>query len=201
MHEAIRGGSLGRITVTYVEWAGAGHQQVVVPWTLIDGPEAAQAFAARLEQEPIGRVLYTSLSGAIDFGVGLMASKGVAAAREVIDVSGDGPNSSGRSPALARDEAVAKGITINGLPIMLKRPTGFGDMENLDHYYRDCVIGGPGAFIVPVRERQHFADAIKTKVVREISDLSSEPFIQKAQTDARMNCETRGGSYWRNQGP
>jgi hypothetical protein len=78
---------------------------------------------------------------------------------------------------LARDEAVARGITINGLPIMLKRPTGFGDMENLDQYYRECVIGGPGAFLVPVRERSQFAEAIRTKIIREIAildDLSAE---------------------------
>jgi hypothetical protein len=103
-----------------------------------------------------------------------------------VDVSGDGPNSSGRSPALARDEAVAKGITINGLPIMLKRPTGFGDMENLDQYYRDCVIGGAGAFLVPVRERQHFADAIKTKILREIVGLPPQPATRFARAEGPM---------------
>jgi hypothetical protein len=113
------------------------------------GPGSATAFADRLAEAPIGRIFQTSISGAIDFQRKLLDETGAEPLRKVIDVSGDGPNSSGRSPALARDEAVAKGITINGLPIMLKRPTGFGDMENLDHYYRDCVIGGAGAFLVP----------------------------------------------------
>ena len=177
VHDAIRGGMLGRITVTYREWSGASDQMVVVPGTTIDGPGSAVAFADRLAEAPIGRIFQTSISGAIDFSARLLDQTGAEPLRKVIDVSGDGPNSSGRSPALARDEAVAKGITINGLPIMLKRPTGFGDMENLDQYYRDCVIGGAGAFLVPVRERQHFADAIKTKILREIVGLESEPRI------------------------
>jgi hypothetical protein len=175
VHDAIRGGMLGRITVTYMEWSGATDQKVVVPWTIIDGPGSATAFADRLAEAPIGRIFQTSISGAIDFSAKLLDQTGAEPLRKVIDVSGDGPNSSGRSPALARDEAVARGITINGLPIMLKRPTGFGDMENLDHYYRDCVIGGAGAFLVPVRERQTFSDAIKTKVLREIVGLPPQP--------------------------
>ncbi len=102
---------------------------------------------------------------------------------------------------LARDEAVAKGITINGLPIMLKRPTGFGDMEHLDLYFRDCVIGGPGAFLVPVREREQFAQAIRTKIVREIAGLPVEPLIQEAQGEPRIDCATRANTYWQNQTP
>ena len=191
VHEAIRGGMTGRITVTYVEWAGAGHQQVVVPWTVIDGPESALAFADRLAGQPIGRVFYTSISGAIDFGVGLLAQKGVEAAREVIDVSGDGPNNAGRPVTEARDAAAARGITVNGLPLMLKRPSSAWDIEDLDLYYRDCVIGGPGAFIVPVRERSQFADAIRTKIVREIADLPArvQPArIESAQSEPEIDC-------------
>jgi hypothetical protein len=200
VHEAIRGGMLGRITVTYMEWSGMSDQKVVVPWTIIDGPGSAVAFADRLAEAPIGRIFQTSISGAIDFSAKLLDDTGAEPLRKVIDVSGDGPNSSGRSPALARDEAVAKGITINGLPIMLKRPTGFGDMENLDHYYRDCVIGGAGAFLVPVRERQHFADAIKTKILREIVGLPPEPTIQHAQAEVRIDCHSRQGRGY-NFGP
>jgi hypothetical protein len=117
---------------------------------------------------PVGRLLSTSISGAIDFSVGLLGQSGADAICRVIDISGDGPNNAGRTVTLARDEAVAKGITINGLPFMLKRPTGYGDIENLDAYSQDCVIGGPSAFIVPVREAHQFADAIRTKLVREI---------------------------------
>jgi hypothetical protein len=189
VHEAIRNGMLGRITVTYVEWSGVEYQNVIVPWTVIDGSESAVRFADGLGNSPIGRVMRTSISGAIDFGVKLLDKTGVEPIRRVIDISGDGPNSSGRGVVEARNEAVAKGITINGLPIMLKRPSGFGDMENLDHYYRDCVIGGEGSFLVPVRERQQFADAIRTKIIREIAALPVEPLIQKVQAEAPVNCQ------------
>ena len=188
VHDAIRNGMLGRITVTYVEWSSADQQTIVAPWTIVDSPETAMRFADGLSKTPIGRIQRTSISGAIDFGVKLLAETGVAPMRRVIDISGDGPNSSGRGVVAARDEATAQGITINGLPIMLKRPSGFGDMENLDHYYRDCVIGGEGAFLVPVRERHQFAEAIRTKIIREIANLP-EPLIRKIQADARADCQ------------
>ena len=189
VHEAIRKGSLGRIAVVYVEWSGALEQKVVVPWTVIDGPGTAAAFSERLAQTPIGLLLSTSISGAIDFGARLFGQSGVDAMRRVIDISGDGPNNTGRMVTLARNEAVAQGITINGLPFMLKRPSGMGDIENLDLYYRDCVIGGPGAFIVPVREARHFADAIRTKLVREIAGVPEpEPLVRLAQDRERFNC-------------
>ena len=109
--------------------------------------------------------------------------------RRVIDISGDGPNNTGRMVTLARNDAVAQGITINGLPFMLKRPTGFGDVENLDYYYQDCVIGGVGAFIVPVRKAHQFASAVRTKLVREIAGgLEHEPLIKNAQDRERSNC-------------
>jgi hypothetical protein len=145
-------------------------------------------FADGLHDNPIGRLRRTSISGAIDFGVKLLEQAGVEPLRRVIDISGDGPNSSGRGVVAARDEAITKGITINGLPIMLKRPSGFGDMENLDLYYKGCVVGGEGAFLVPVRERQQFADAIRTKIIREIAALPAETQIQKIQADAPVNC-------------
>jgi hypothetical protein len=161
---------------------------VVVPWTIIDGPEGALKFADSLSSTPIGRIRRTSISGAIDFGVKLLEQTGVEPIRRVIDISGDGPNSSGRGVVAARDEAIAKGVTINGLPIMLKRPSGFGDMEHLDLYYRNCVIGGEGSFIVPVRERQHFADAIRTKIIREIAALPARPLIQTVQAEPSISC-------------
>lgn len=188
VHDAIRNGMLGRIIVTYFEWSGVDYQNVIIPWTIIDGSEAAIKFAAGLHDNPIGRLRRTSISGAIDFGVKLLDQTGVEPIRRVIDISGDGPNSSGRGVVAARDEAIAKGITINGLPIMLKRPSGFGDMENLDLYYKGCVIGGEGAFLVPVRERQQFADAIRTKIIREIAALPAKSLIQKLQADAPVNC-------------
>jgi hypothetical protein len=189
VHDAIRKGVLGRIAVTYVEWSGATEQNVVVPWTFVDGPEAATDFAERLARTPVTRLLSTSISGVIDFSVRLLGQSGADALRRVIDISGDGPNNAGRMVTLARDEAVAEGITINGLPFMLKRPTGYGDIEELDAYYQDCVIGGPGAFMVPVREAQHFAEAIRTKLVREIAGGPDfEPLIRRVQDRERSNC-------------
>jgi hypothetical protein len=169
VHQAIGSGLLGRIAVVYLEWAGVHHQEVVVPWTVVGGPSEAAAFADRLGRTPPGRATWTSVSGALDAGTFLLAQSGVEATRRVIDVSGDGANNQGRPVTIARDEAVAKGITVNGLPLMLQRPTGAWDIENLDSYYRDCVIGGPGAFLIPVREREQFAEAIRAKLVREIA--------------------------------
>jgi hypothetical protein len=200
VHDAIGRGMLGRISVTYMEWSGEEDQRVVVPWTVLDGAATAQAFADQLARVPPGRIFQTSISSAIDFSVRLIGTSGVDPLRRVIDISGDGPNSSGRLVTAARNEAIAKGITINGLPIMLKRPSGFGDMEHLDQYYRDCVIGGQGAFIVPVRERHQFAEAIRTKIIREIAALPEGGFVHRIQIEPQMDCTTRQ-TYWRNQGP
>jgi hypothetical protein len=189
VHDAIVKGSLGRIAVTYVEWSGAAQQVLVMPWTIIDGPPAAGAFADRLGGAPISRFFSTSISGAVDYGVKLFQGNGIEALRRVIDVSGDGPNNDGRVVTQARDAALAEGIVINGLPIMLKRATGYGDIENLDQYFRDCVIGGPGAFIVPVRDKTQFAEAVRTKLIREIADLRDPaPLIHRAQEAERADC-------------
>jgi hypothetical protein len=189
IHDAIRRGMLGRIAVVYMEWAGANDQQVVLPWTLIDNRESAMAFAGALAERPTRRASRTSISGAIDFGVRLIAQSGFAATRQVIDVSGDGANNQGRPVTAARDEAVAKGLTINGLPIMLKAP-GPWDIEDLDQYYRDCVIGGQGAFMTPVRDRNQFVQTVKTKVLLEIA--AREPpdaRVELAQSpDRAANC-------------
>src|SRR5215212_1348915 len=178
VHDAIRRGLLGRIAVAYVEWAGAGDQKILLPWTVLDNPEDANAFAERLAEAPTRRAQRTSISGIIDFAARLLAESGFAAARQVIDVSGDGPNNQGRPVTTARDEALAHGVTINGLPIMLKAP-GYFDILDLDLYYRDCVIGGQGAFMVPAREREQFREAVKTKVILEVAERAPpEPLIQ-----------------------
>jgi hypothetical protein len=188
VHRAIAEGALGRIAVTYVEWASASDQQVVIPWMNINGAEAAFEFADRLARIPTRRGYRTSISAAVDFSAGLFAELNVEPARRVIDISGDGPNNQGRSITAARDEALARGIAINGLPIMLKRPSGPADIENLDIYYRDCVIGGPGAFMVPVREREQFIPATTAKLIREVADSPSlRHFVQPAQ-GSRMDC-------------
>jgi hypothetical protein len=202
VHDAIRRGMIGRIGVIYMEWAGASDQQVLLPWTVIDNPESAMAFAGALAEKPTRRASRTSVSGAIDFSAGLLAKSGMAPTRQVIDVSGDGPNNQGRPVTAARDEAVAKGITVNGLPIMLKAP-GPWDIEDLDLYYRDCVIGGQGAFMVPVRDRAQFVQAVKTKILLEVAGRPpAEPLVKPAQTlERRANClagEQRLQNRWGN---
>jgi Protein of unknown function (DUF1194) len=147
VHEAIRKGALGRVAVTYMEWAGMVTQQVVVPWAVIENSDDALQFADRLAASPIRRAPRTSISAAIDFAVLLLDGSGVDAIRRVIDISGDGANNQGRPVTNARNDALERGITINGLPIMLKR--GAWDIDHLDLYYRDCVIGGPGALHGP----------------------------------------------------
>ncbi len=199
VHKAISDGMVGRIAVVYLEWAGSPIQYVTVPWMEIGGPEDALSFADRLAQAPIRRGPRTSISGAIDASMKLLSESHVEAARRVIDISGDGINNHGRSISQAREEALAQGVSINGLPLLLKRSTSYWDGDNLDEYYRDCVIGGPGAFMIPVRERHQFAEAIKTKIIREIAGRASETLIVpvQAQPERRTNCDM-GAYRWGN---
>lgn len=198
VHDAIRGGMLGRIAVSYMEWAGVYDQKLVVPWTILDNPESIMAFAARIAATPLRRAQRTSISGAIDFSVRLIEESGLDATRRVIDISGDGPNNHGRIVTLARSEAVSKGITINGLPLMLRRP-GYLDIQDLDAYFRDCVIGGAGAFMVPVRDRDQFPQAIRTKILLEIAGLAPpEPAIRRVQAQTRSDCLV-GEQQWRDR--
>jgi hypothetical protein len=190
VHDAIRRGVLGKIAVVYVEWAGANDQQVIIPWSVLDNPESILGFADKIASTPLRRAQRTSLSGAIDFSVQLHEKSGFETPRRVVDISGDGPNNQGRLVVPARDEAVAKGITINGLPLMLMRPNIF-DVESLDIYYRDCVIGGPGAFMIPIRRREQFAEAIRDKLIREITGLVDEPEIIPVQVEQRSDCLKR----------
>jgi hypothetical protein len=190
VHDAIRRGMLGRIAVVYMEWAGSSDQQVLVPWTMIDNPESAMAFAGTLAEKPTRRASRTSVSGAIDFSMKLLGESGFVSTRQVMDISGDGPNNHGRVVTAARDDALDKGVTINGLPIMLKAP-GPWDIEDLDIYYRDCVIGGQGAFMVPVRDREQFVQAVKTKILLEIAGRPApEALIKPAQSveGRRVSC-------------
>ncbi|WP_230531453.1 DUF1194 domain-containing protein [Microvirga roseola] len=198
VHDAVRGGMLGRIAVSYMEWAGSPDQRVIIPWTILDNSESLMAFADRIASVPLRRAQRTSISGAIDFGVKMLEDSGVTATRQVLDISGDGPNNQGRYVIEARDEALAKGIIINGLPIMLRKP-GYLDIPELDVYYKDCVIGGQGAFTVPVRERDQFIEAIKTKILLEIANLiHEEPKITRIQDAPRTNC-LAGEMQWRDR--
>jgi hypothetical protein len=161
--QAIRSGPNQAIAVTMVQWTGPVMQVQVVGWTLVGDEESAAAFAAAIERTP--RQLFgggTSISGAIDHAATLFPRSPYRAARRVIDVSGDGSNNRGRPVTLARDEAVAAGIGINGLPILALEP-------DLDRYYYDSVIGGPGAFVVAAQNYETFGDAILKKLITEIA--------------------------------
>jgi uncharacterized protein DUF1194 len=187
---ALHQGLHGKIAITYFEWAGATDQRVVVPWRLIDGPAAAQAFVDEIAHAPYRRAYRTSISGALRFAQPLFEGSGFRGLRRVIDVSGDGANNQGVPVTITRDEALERGITINGLPILLKRPSAATmDIENLDVYYEDCVIGGPGSFVIPITERDQFREATRTKLVLEIAGRQPPARIIPAATKApRISC-------------
>jgi len=160
---AIRSGPSQGIAVTMVQWTGPGLHVQVVEWSRIGDEQSASSFAAAVEAAP--RQLFgggTSISGAIDYGSTLFAATSFHAGRRVIDVSGDGSNNRGRAANLARDDAIAAGIGINGLPILALEP-------DLDRYYYDNVIGGPGAFVIAAKSYEAFADAILKKLITEIA--------------------------------
>jgi hypothetical protein len=173
---AIRSGPMGAIAVTYVEWASRDYQRTVIGWMPIDGEASAKAFAAQLAEAPRVSMNWTSISGAIDYAAGLFDGNGFEGNRRTIDVSGDGANNNGRPAEQARDEAVARGIVINGLPIINDRPNfGRPPEKDLDLYYESSVIGGPGSFMIVAEDFQAFAKAILTKLVREIAGDPSLP--------------------------
>jgi len=200
VHKAITSGPNGRIAVTYMEWAGPPTQQVVMPWTVIDSAQAAGAFADRLEAAPISRARMTSISAALQFSGRLFDSSGAKGIRRVIDVSGDGPNNAGMPVVPVRDELIAKGIVINGLPIMLKLAQGFFDLAELDLYYADCVIGGTGSFMIPIKQRNEFQTATRRKLLLEIAGYEPPARLIRAQATApaeRFDCLI-GEKQWRN---
>lgn len=174
---AIRRGPLGRVALTYVEWAG--EQRVLVDWTLLQSRADARNFARQLTAAFDPSLRRTSISGALDFAAGLFEGNGFAGLRRVIDVSGDGPNNQGRPVEAARDDVLARGIVINGLPLMTREGMGSRwHLDDLDEYYRHCVIGGPGAFVIPVLEWRHFPQAVRRKLVLEIADGREVPVVQ-----------------------
>ncbi|WP_037547421.1 DUF1194 domain-containing protein [Stappia stellulata] len=173
---AISQGPHGRIAVTLFEWAADYHAREIVAWTVIETRADAQAIAATLLSQHSRGERRTSISGGIDHAVRLLEAVPFLADRRVIDVSGDGPNNQGLPVTMARDAAVRKGITINGLPLMTEG--GYGSQFNipdLDEYYRRCVIGGPGAFMIPVNDWDQFAEAVRRKLVLEIGALEPMP--------------------------
>ncbi|MGE6783572.1 DUF1194 domain-containing protein [Ensifer adhaerens] len=190
--EAIESGPFGRIAVTYVEWGGSAVQ--VTPWTMIDGRGTAAQYSELLSRQPIRRIAFTSISNTLAFTRRLFDFSPFEGSRRVIDISGDGPNNSGVPAPVARNSTVARGITIDGLPIMLKThvASDSASIPDLDAYYRECVIGGEGAFLVKVTDSSAFASAILRKLVTEISGLEisrlSPATVRPAQFGEGYNC-------------
>ena len=188
--QALRSLPNGKIAITYFEWAASSDQKIIVPWRLIDGPESADAVADEILKTPIRRASRTSISGAIYFAMPLFDEDPYRGTRRVIDISGDGPNNNGLPIIGARDEALSKGIVINGLPIMVKEPSySTMDIDNLDWYYEDCVIGGPGSFVVSIKDREKFKEAIRAKLLLEIAGRTPERrFVPVADKEPRVSC-------------
>jgi hypothetical protein len=168
--EVIRRGMIGAVGLAYVEWAGFEYQRLVLPWTRIANQNDADAWSSALAEAPRNSLSWTSISGGIDFARRTLDEAPYEATRRVIDVSGDGVNNSGRPAESARDEAVAEGIVINGLPIVNDRPT-FGRMPSiaLDQYFQQNVIGGDGAFMIVAEDFEAFGTAVRRKLIREIA--------------------------------
>jgi hypothetical protein len=184
--DAIRSGPHGKIALSFVEWSGYGAQKVVIDWTMVDGPGAARKFGDQLLELPRSFADRTSISGGIDFSMALLARAPFEAARRTIDVSGDGTNNAGRDVRLARDEAVAKGVTINGLVILSDRAVPWNAEHTnppggLEKYYRDNVIGGPGSFVTVAENHTSFGRAIIKKMIAEIAVLRPAPRILVAR--------------------
>ena len=163
--EAVRGGRHGRIGLTFVTWTDARRQDQTVRWTVIEDAAGADAFAKAVQSALNPLPGWTSISGAIDFSVGLLLGSGYMATRRVIDISGDGTNNDGRPVTEARDAAVAAGVTINGLPIVEVEP-------ELEAYYRENVIGGPDSFVVVVRDMGSFGEAVLRKLLVEVAGIA-----------------------------
>jgi len=172
--EAIQSGPRGRIAVCFVEWSGVGAQKVVIDWTMIDGAKAAQDFASQLDEAQRSFADRTSISGGIDFAMTQLEHAPFQATRRTIDVSGDGTNNSGRDVTAARDDAVAQGVTINGLVILSEQPLSWSPEHTnppggLEAYYRNNVVGGPNSFVMVAENFQAFSRAILNKLVAEVA--------------------------------
>ena len=206
--DAIAQGANGRIAVTYFEWAGTTTHHVVVPWTIIATRQDAERIAARLSSTPPSSARRTSISSALEFGADLFAESEFRSPKRVIDISGDGPNNQGAPVQYIRDAVVAQGIIINGLPLMTNGGmVSAYDVEDLDRYYADCVIGGPGSFMVPVNDWSQFPEAVRRKLVLElagtaapqpVSSEATRPPVVFAQENSGYDCMA-GEKLWRDR--
>lgn len=163
--------AIGAIAVCLFTWSDWNVQNLLVPWTRIDGRAGGLRFAAAIDAAPRETFLYTSISAAIDYAAGLFG-QGYEGTRQVVDISGDGVNNSGRPLAQARTDALEKGIVLNGLAVLDRSPPQpqFASLHPpLEDYYRDEVIGGAGAFLMVAEGFQAFEGAVRRKIIREIA--------------------------------
>lgn len=194
---AIGGGVYGRIAVTMFEWAGNGSIRDVFDWTLVENAaDADQLSAIVLNSMPTG-LRRTSISGAILHALKRLDEAPFEGFRKVVDVSGDGPNNHGQPVLAAREAALKKQIVINGLPLMTGDGPGGGfNIPDLDVYYRECVIGGPGSFLVPVDSWDQFPEAIRRKLILEIGGIPPiTPTIVPVQTPPSQRVQSSAESY------
>ena len=173
------------MAIAYFEWSGYAQDGHLVPWRIIDGPAAAAALAEEIAELPVRRSRGTSIARALAFATVLLEDDLVTAPRSIIDVSGDGANNTGPPVTEARDAAVARGITINGLPVMAFHG---GALPDLDRYYEECVVGGPGAFVMVARDAGELAATIRRKLVIEVSGLAPPVRLVPAQFDEPVDC-------------
>ena len=168
---AIAAGPYQRIALAYIEWAGTEHVTTVIDWRAVGSSVELEELAGVLTNAPIVRARRTAPGAAIEVATAMILGNGFVGERMVIDVSGDGIANAGPQVAVARDRAVEAGIVINGLPIVTMAPTRLygGETVNLVNYYRECVIGGPGAFVVVADDFANFAEAILKKLILEIA--------------------------------
>jgi len=181
--DAIRSGRVGRVGLTFLEWSGVGAQRVVIDWATVGDADSAKGFGDRLLEAPRSFADRTSISGAIEFAMGQFARAPYDAPRRTIDVSGDGTNNAGRDVVSARDEALAQGVTINGLVILSDTPLAWNpDHTNppggLDNYYRNNVVGGPGAFVQVAQDFNSFGQAIVKKMIAEVAQAHAKPTLR-----------------------
>lgn len=173
---AIRSGFFGRIAVTYFEWSDPYMQRVVVPWTVIEDRESAEAAARLIDEAPPLSGIRTSISGALDRARAMLAENGYSGLRQIIDIAGDEPNNAGRPLTDARADVLAQGITINALAIVLRASPQSEDALTLDRYFADALIGGPLAFVMTVRHPDDIVEAVRRKLVLEIAGLGPSLF-------------------------
>ncbi|WP_137134069.1 DUF1194 domain-containing protein [Rhizobium sp. FKY42] len=190
---AVKMGLIGKIAITYYEWAGEVDPSSVLDWQIIETGADAKAFADKLAARPIATQRRTSISAAITYGTSTIGGNRFEGLRKVIDVSGDGPNNMGAPVESARDQAIASGIIINGLALVL-RPSG--TTTGLDRYYKDCVIGGPGSFVLPVQKIEDFEVAVRRKLIMEVSGLQQPADIWKIAAEPKSDCFV-GENQWR----